>query len=169
MSEANEPLQVTSIVAGLTPDQGQAPLSSAEHHALDVFIGKWLTVGHTIERPGVPSVRILASDVYEWVPGHFFVLHSAYGRIGDFAVGAIEMLWYDPAAGHYRSQLFDSQGNVVESTLTLRDGVWTWARENTRCFATFSDDGSVQTAHHERSDDAVTWQPNMDVTLTKVE
>jgi hypothetical protein len=169
MSEANETLQVKSIVAGLTRDQGQARMSGAEQRALDVFIGKWLTVGRIIERPSIPSVHILASDVYEWVPGGFFVLHSAYGRIGDISVGAIEILWHDPAAGHYRSKLFDSQGNVVESTLTLEDGVWTWARETTRCFATFSDDGSTQTAHHERSDDGVTWQPNMEVTLTKVE
>lgn len=123
----------------------------------------------TVEQPGIPSVSILASDVYEWLPGRFFVLHSAYGRIGDFSVGAIEMLWYDPAAGHYRSQLFDHQGNVVDSTLMLEGGVWTWMREGARAFATFNDDGNLQTAHHERSDDGVTWEPSMEVTLTKVE
>lgn len=132
-----------------------------------MFIGKWMTAGRTIEQPGIPSVEILASDVYEWAPGGFFVVHSAYGLIGDIPVGGVEILWHDPAAGHYRSQFFDSQGNIVESTLTLEDGVWTWMSGDTRCRATFSGDGRIQTAHHEGSEDGVRWQPTMDVTLTK--
>jgi hypothetical protein len=33
---------------------------------LDVFIGRWLTEGETVATAEAPSVRILASDVYEW-------------------------------------------------------------------------------------------------------
>jgi hypothetical protein len=32
---------------------------------LDVFIGRWLTEGETVATAEAPSVRILASDVYE--------------------------------------------------------------------------------------------------------
>jgi hypothetical protein len=30
---------------------------------------------------GTPGSKILVSDVYEWAPGSFFVIHPAYGRM----------------------------------------------------------------------------------------
>jgi hypothetical protein len=114
-------------------------------------------------------MKITASDVYQWVPGGFFVLHPAYGRVGEIEVGGVEMIGYDPASGTYRTHFFDSQGNASTHELTFRDGVWTWQGEHTRCRGVFTDDGKTMTAHHERSDDGVTWVPSMDVTLRKVE
>jgi hypothetical protein len=34
----------------------------------------------------IPSVPILTSDVYEWEPGGFFVVHSAYGNVHTSSV-----------------------------------------------------------------------------------
>ena len=56
------------------PQQPSGP--GAEHKLLDVFIGKWINEGHTAASADAPSVKILTSDVYEWVPGGFFVLHT---------------------------------------------------------------------------------------------
>jgi hypothetical protein len=53
-------------------------------------------------------------------------------------------------------------------TGALAGGTWTWTGQRTRCTATFSHYGSIQTAHHEMSEDGVTWLPSMDVTLRKV-
>ena len=69
--------------------QQQAPQPGPEHKRLDVFIGKWINEGYTVEAPGSPSVKIITSDVYGWMPGGFFVLHTAYGRIGNMNVGEI--------------------------------------------------------------------------------
>jgi hypothetical protein len=33
------------------------------------------------------------------MPGGFFVLHTAYGRIGDTAVGGTEIIGYDAESG----------------------------------------------------------------------
>ena len=33
---------------------------------LDVFIGRWLNEGEAVVTPGASSVRIFASDVYQW-------------------------------------------------------------------------------------------------------
>jgi len=87
----------------------------------------------------------------------------------DVDVGGIEVLGYDPERGSYRTQLFDSQGNARTHELTIEGRTWTWQGKNTRCRAAFSEDGRIQTAHHEWSADAVDWQPSMEVTLTKVE
>jgi hypothetical protein len=35
----------------------------------------WINEGHTIETADIPSIPILTSDVYEWAPGGFFVVH----------------------------------------------------------------------------------------------
>lgn len=39
---------------------------------------------------GGPSVPIVTSDVSEWAVGGFFVVHSAYGKIGDTSVGGLD-------------------------------------------------------------------------------
>jgi hypothetical protein len=77
-----------------------------------------MSESHTVASPGAPAARILASDVYEWAPGGFFVVHPAYGRIGDAEVGGDEIIGYDAETGSYRSQFFDRFGNVSASRLT---------------------------------------------------
>jgi hypothetical protein len=139
-----------------------------EQRKLEVFSGKWINVGCTLARPDVPSMPITTSDVYEWVPGGFFVLHTAYGKIGDIDVGGVEILGYHREAGHYRSQLFDSGGTASASTLTEVDGAWTWLGERTRCTAKFSENNTIQSARHELLLDDQGWQPSMEVTLRKV-
>ena len=36
-------------------------------------------------------MEISASDIYEWTAGGYFIVHSAYGMMGDVGVGATEM------------------------------------------------------------------------------
>lgn len=140
-----------------------------EQQRLQVFIGKWINQGQTVASAEVPEAKILVSDVYEWVPGGFFVLHTAYGRIGSVDVGGIEIIGYDAQSKCYRTHFFDSQGNISSHTLTERDGGWMWQGEHTRCTAVLSDDGKTQVAHHERTDDGTNWVPSMEVTLTRVD
>lgn len=54
----------------------------AEQRALSVLIGRWINEGATVASGGTPATPITTRDVYDWAPGGFFVLHSAYGRIG---------------------------------------------------------------------------------------
>jgi hypothetical protein len=84
--------------------------------------------------------------VYEWAPGGFFVVHPAYGRIGDIAVGGVEIIGYDPANQKYKVYFFDSQGNISRHDLTIQDRSWIWQGKHTRCTGVFSEDGKTQTA-----------------------
>jgi Protein of unknown function (DUF1579) len=136
---------------------------------LNVFIGRWLTEGETVATPEAPSVRIFASDVYQWGPGGQFIMHPAYGRIGEQDVGGLEVIGYDPATHQFRTHFFDHTGNAITETLTVRDGSWTWQATHHRCTGVFTDNGRTLTAHHERSDDGKRWVPSMIVTLRKVE
>jgi Protein of unknown function (DUF1579) len=141
----------------------------SEQKRLEVFISKWINQGETIARADAPAVKILTSDVYEWMPGGFFVLHTAYGRIGTMDVGGTEIIGYDAASKKYRTYFFDSQGNISTQELTASGDTWRWNGEQARCTATFSELGKTQTAHHERLDEHGDWVPSMEVTLTKVE
>jgi Protein of unknown function (DUF1579) len=138
-----------------------------EHDLLNSLIGKWITAGETIPSDGAPAVEIRASDIYEWVPGKFFVVHTAYGRIGDTAVGGIEMISYDPESEKFRTHFFDSEGNISNQDLTFHDGTWTWSGDHTRATGVLSEDGQAMPTLHEWSDDGVNWRPSMDVTLRK--
>ncbi len=147
--------------------QQQAPRHS-ELDRLNIFIGKWMNEGYTVETAEAPSLKITTSDIYEWLPGRFFVLHTAYGRIGHMDVGGMEVLGYDPITQKYFSRFFDSAGNIHEAKLTADGDSWTWQGKTTGCTAVFTEDGKVQAAHHVRLDENGNWIPSMEVVLTKV-
>lgn len=138
-----------------------------DHDLLNSLIGRWITEGETISNDGSPALKILASDIYEWVPGQFFVVHAAYGHIGEQSVGGIELIGYDEHAEVFRTHFFDSQGNVSNQELTFRDGVWIWSGAHARARGVLSKDGTTMPTRHEWSDDGQIWRPSMDVTLRK--
>jgi hypothetical protein len=139
-----------------------------EHELMSTLVGKWITTGATIPMDDAPPLEIEASDIYEWVAGGFFVVHTAYGSIGGAGVGGIELIGYDAASKKHRTHFFDSQGNVSNQDLTFNDGTWTWSGEHARATGVLSDDGQTMPTLHEWSDDGVNWRPSMDVTLRKV-
>ncbi len=139
-----------------------------ELERLNVFIGKWMNEGYVVETADAPSTKITTSDVYEWLPGRHFVLHTAYGRIGNMDVGGMEVLGYDSTTKEFFSRFFDSSGNIHEATLTTDRDSWTWKGKTTGCTAIFTENGKVQTAHHVRLNENDQWVPSMEVVLTKV-
>ena len=155
---------VTGVAAARVAEEA---VRGPEYDQLNVFIGRWITEGHTVASPEAPSAEITASDVYEWAPGGVFILHTAYGRIGEVAVGGIEIIGYDAEKKCFRTYFFDSQGNVSSQELTFSDGSWHWRGPHVRCTGRFRADGKQIAALHERSDDGVSWTPTMDITITK--
>ena len=147
-------------------DQPAKP--SAEHKQMELFIGKWINEGHTVAAEGAPSMKILTSDVYEWMPGGFLVIHSAYGLIDKMGGGGMEIMGYDAAKKRHMSYFFDSQGNISTHEITIDDNTCKWQGERTRCTAIFTNNGNTQTAHHERLDENGKWVPSMEVVLTRV-
>lgn len=153
-----------SVASGIVHAAEPGP----EVKRLEVFIGRWINEGYVVREDGTPGSKILTSDVYEWAPGRFFVIHPAYGRIGDAGVGGVEIIGYDTANQKYRSHFFDSQGNSSVSELIFNGETWIFQDADTRCTSVFSEDGNTQTAHHERRDQNGNWVPSMEVVLAKV-
>jgi hypothetical protein len=109
----------------------------------------------------------VSSDVYEWAPGGFFVVHTAHGKIGEARVGGIEMIGVD--SDGYFSTLYDSFGNVHTSQMEVIEGeLIRWLGARIRCTATIAGADSTQVANHEASADGTTWAPSMEVILRKI-
>ena len=155
----------TGVSVGRVGDSHRAP----ELDRLEVFIGRWMTEGETVADADGASARIVASDVYQWLPGGHFIMHPAYGRIGSAGVGGLEVIGYDAGTGQYVTHFFDSEGNVSSQALLYRDGTWIWQDKHVRCTGNFTDGGKTLIARHERSDDGVNWTPSMNVTLRRVD
>jgi hypothetical protein len=80
---------------------GGTPPRASELDRLDAFIGRWMTEGEIVGGAADESTRIVASDVYQWLPGRHFVMHPAYGRIGTAGVGGLEVIGYDAGTGQF--------------------------------------------------------------------
>jgi hypothetical protein len=160
--------RVVAVNRGVEQSGGAAPKPGAAHRALDAWIGRWINQGYTIDEHGDAGLSIVTSDVYEWAPGGFFVLHTAFGRIGDFGGGGVEIIGYDDATDEYAAYFFDSAGNRSSHRLVADGDTWTYHGDTTRATVRFSHGDTVQTVLHERTDDGSTFVPSMKVTLIKV-
>jgi hypothetical protein len=147
---------------------GESATAGTEYRPLDAIIGRWMTIGHTFGPDGAPLAPISASDIYEWVPGGFFILHTAYGTIGEQGVGGVEMIGYDAETKQFGTTFFDSQGNVTTEELSVEGTTWRWTGAEVRCTGTIEDDGRRMVCYHQRLE-GETWVPSMDVTLTRVD
>ena len=160
--------RVVAVNRGVEPSDRAGPTRGEPQRALEAWIGRWINQGHTIDEHGNAGLPITTSDVYEWAPGGFFVLHTAYGRVGEFGGGGVEIIGYDEASGEYAAHFFDSAGNHSTHRIVANGDTWTYYGDTTRATVEFSDGNTVQTVLHERTDDGSTFAPSMRVTLIKV-
>jgi Protein of unknown function (DUF1579) len=143
--------------------------TDAAPERLDVLIGKWRTEGRTTCPSGGRADRIDAVDTYERLPGGA-LLHLVDAKVGDQRVEGAEIIGYDPAREAYLTQYFGSDGpNAYEASLVEDEGalVWTMRSGTDRFTGTFNQERNVITGHWEALDDDSTWQPWMNITLTR--
>ena len=164
---STESARVVSVAAGMQKTDRATPVRDGRHQALAVLIGNWINEGATVATADIASAAIRTSDVYEWVPGGFFVVHTAFGKIGDISVGGVSIIGVDGDA--HNDTFYDSFGNARRSRLEIDGDVHRWigADNRTRCTVTMTDGGTTQVAHHESSVDGVTWTASMNVVLRK--
>jgi Protein of unknown function (DUF1579) len=160
-----------------------APTPSPQTQRLDALVGRWRSEGHIV---GDAPVPITGTDIYEWLPGGFFLVHHVDVKIGQQQVQALEIIGeYDPATDSFTARAYDNLGDVTIMRARVDDqGVWTFtgggdvapvarpasadASGAVRSTLTVSADRSGMTARWERSDDGASWQPWMDMTFTQM-
>lgn len=158
----NDNKSVTGVAVGRV---SQIPVSENEHKVLESVIGNWINEGHIVGT----NEKILTSDRYEWIPGKFFVLHKAYGLMGEVEVGGTEIIGYDQEKKEYYSTFYDSQGNINHDSITIKDNTWIWSGQSHRATVEFTENNKKQTVKHEHLDQDGKWILSMEVILRKIE
>jgi hypothetical protein len=134
---------------------------------LDVLTGAWRSRGRTVAAPGAPAVEIEGTDVYEWLPGGGFMVHTVDVRVGGEPVRVLELIG-DFDGGSYAMRAFDHAGTFSEMRATV-DGTgrrWTFADDTTRAFLDVDPAGTTMSARWERlTDDG--WTHWMDMSFTR--
>jgi hypothetical protein len=163
--------------------QDSAPKPDPETQRLGALVGRWRSEGLVIADPPVP---ITGTDIYEWLPGGFFLVHHVDVVVGDQPVQALEIIGeYDPATDAFACRAYDNEGSVTLMRARVDDrGVWRFTGGGdvaqaalpepadtpgaVRSTLTLSADGDSMTAKWERTDDQSEWQPWMDMTFTRM-
>lgn len=136
---------------------------------LEPFVGLWNTTGQIKGNSGEPDIPINGTDVYEWLPGGFFLLHRVDVHMGEERAQSIEIIGFDPAVDLYTMFSFDHQGNAGRMQARLQDGIWTFEGPTMRFTGHFNDKGNTLSGIWEQSADGKNWQHWMDITLTRAE
>jgi hypothetical protein len=146
----------------------------SENKKLNVFLGKWHTLGNIYDEKGNISGKVDSIDTYEWLPGECAMIHYANSKMGDTQIEGVEVIGYDPVRKAYFAPFFDNQGSAGWEEIKLDKETWTWNGENVmgvkyhRCKAVFKNDKTI-TALHEHSDDRKNWHKWIDITLSKTD
>ena len=86
----------------------RAPTPSPQTQRLGALVGRWRSEGHIVGEVPVP---ITGTDIYEWLPGGFFLVHRVDVVVGIQQVQALELIGeYDPATDSFTGRAYDADG-----------------------------------------------------------
>ncbi len=134
---------------------------------LDVLVGEWTLTG---SHPAIPgTVRGQAS--FGWVEGGAFLIwHTDFEHPGP--PGSVAVIGRDDSVGAYSMLYFDVRGVSRIYAMSLDDGTWKMWRNvpgfSQRMTGAISEDRSAITIHWEKSSDGSNWEPDLNLTYTKV-
>ncbi len=131
------------------------------------LVGEWDTVG----RHPLFESSVHGHSSFGWLEGEALLLwHSVFEKPGP--PRAVSVIGADDSLGTYQLLYCDERGVSRIYETSLENGVWRFWRNAPgflqRYAATFSDDGNTITGHGELCRDGVNWEPDLDVTYTKI-
>ena len=92
------------------PGNHEPPTPSRSVQRLEALVGRWRTEGHIVGEPPIP---VRGTDIYEWLPGGFFLVHHVDVLIQDQPVQAIEIIGeLDQATGSIIGRAYDNRGEI---------------------------------------------------------
>ena len=106
-----------------THGRHSASAPSPQIQGLGALVGRWRSEGHVVADLPVP---ITGTDIYEWLPGGFFLVHRVDVVIGQQPVQALELIGeYDPATDSFTARAYDNLGKVTVMCARVDEqGVW---------------------------------------------
>ncbi len=149
----------------MSPRWESGPAGEAQG-ALEPFIGHWDTEAKLCDAPEGKQASIVATDVYEWLPGGYFVLHHWDVNLPRGRGQGIEVIGATDTRGTFFMHAYDSDGVVGEMTGRVDGDEWRYTSESLRFAGRFSDGGTVFSGLWEqRPGDE--WEPWLDVVMRR--
>lgn len=134
---------------------------------LSIFCGVWNTEGEIAATEDAPAMTLLATDVYEWLPGKHFLLHRVDARMGSTVSRSIEIYSYDSKRNAYLSRSYDDQGVSEEFKANLAGRKWIITGENLRFSGEFATNRNELNGRWEKHVRRGKWTALMDIRLKR--
>lgn len=132
---------------------------------LGVFEGTWRTKGTGRQEP---AITVDGIDTYRWFPGGHFMEHRVDVKMGGEHMQALEIISYDAEKQLFLLQSWNSAGQMTQMQGKTYHRSWTFFNDSLRGTFTFSENGGQLTGTWETTaDGGKTWQPWLDMELTK--
>jgi hypothetical protein len=137
--------------------------------SLGILIGTWSTTG---THPLVPGKTFHGRTSFSWLEqGAFVIMHS---QIDEPEIpSAIAIFGTDDTTGECSMLYFDERGVSRRYEVSLRDNVWKWWRNaegfSQRATGTIARDGRTIVSRGEYSRDGATWEPDLELTYTRMD
>ena len=137
-----------------------------EHIKLGIFVGEWETSGSVFATETSQAVAISGTDVYEWLPGGFFLLHRVKATMGNVGTESTEIIGWNAKEQLFLVRSFDAFGNCEEYLMDLCSGFLSFRSTELRFRGAFSEDKQELSGIWEK-DDGVGWYPQMETRLIR--
>jgi Protein of unknown function (DUF1579) len=137
---------------------------------LDAFVGEWSMATSLSPSPAdAPRAR----TTFEWLPGRRFLIQRWEVDHPD-APDGIAVIGFDSDKTTLLQHYFDSRGVTRVYEMTFADKVWTLQRYaaapdfSQRFTASFDDEGDTIAGRWESSSDGSNWDPDFDLSYTRL-
>ena len=134
---------------------------------LNKFVGTWETAGRILATGQQGEQKITGTDSYEWLPGHFFLLHKADVLLGNEQSHTHEIIGFDSRAGHFTMQYYDNRGNTGSMMAIVKDGLWNFTGGELRFHGRFNNTENEFSGIWEKQNEEGNWEHFMDIKLTR--
>lgn len=140
------------------PEKGPA------HFHMNAITGRWRVQGYN--SPSAPDSEgefVSGEESYEWLDGHYFLVHRFERHIGSNRISGMGWIGYDPGSGSYYCHSISNNGQFRVYEVLMSEGVLRFDSENERGVVNISHDGNIMSIHWEHSTDGKHWQPLYDL------
>jgi len=135
---------------------------------LSPLLGTWQTAG---THPLLPGTTFHGRTSFAWLAGGaFLIMHSEIDEPG--IPSGIAVFGSDDTTGECSMLYFDERGVSRRYEASVQNGVWRWWRNTAKFSQRFAGaiaaDGRSIVSHGELSRDGKNWEPDLQLTYTRV-
>ncbi|MEP6495349.1 MAG: hypothetical protein ABJF01_21865 [bacterium] len=149
--------------------QNEAAKPNPALEPLSVLVGSWNTVG---THPLVPGKTFHGRSSFAWIEGGAFLIMRSQIDEPEIPSG-IAIFGTDDTTRECSMLYFDERGVSRRYEVSIQDNVWQWWRNapgfSQRCSVKIAADGRTMVSRGELSRDGASWEPDLELTYTRVD